>query len=118
MTTLAGKPGGGLILPIDAFTTVRRDLVFDLAARNRLPAIYGVRNTAAAGGLSSYSIDLVGLLRQAAGYVDRILRGEKAADLPVQKPAKFRLVLNAKSAKALGLDIPPKAIALADEVIG
>lgn len=118
MTTLAGKPGGGLILPIDAFTTVRRDLVFDLAARNRLPAIYGVRNAAAAGGLASYSIDLVGLLRQAAGYVDRILRGEKAADLPVQKPAKFRLVLNAKSAKALGLDIPPNAIALADEVIG
>ena len=117
MTTLAGKPGGGLIFPIDAFTTVRRDLVFELAARNRLPAIYGVGNAAAAGGLASYSIDLVALLRQAAGYVDRILRGEKAADLPVRKPTKFRLVVNAKSANALGLDIPPSALALADEVI-
>jgi putative ABC transport system substrate-binding protein len=118
MTRLAGEPGGGLILPKDAFTTVRRDLVLELAARNRLPAIYGVRNAAAAGGLASYGIDFVGLLRQAAGYVDRILRGEKAGDLPVQKPAKFRLVINAKSAKALGLDIPPNVIALADEVIG
>jgi putative ABC transport system substrate-binding protein len=115
VTTLASEPGGGLILP--AFTTVRRDLVFELAARNRLPAIYGVRNAAAAGGLASYGIDLVALLRQAAEYVDRILRGERAADLPARKPTKFRLVINAKSAKSLGLDIPPNAIALADEVI-
>lgn len=117
VTMLAGEPGGGLIFPIDAFTTVRRDLVLELAARNRLPAIYGARGAAAAGGLAYYGIDLVGLLRQAAGYVDRILRGEKAADLPVRKPSRFRLVINTKSAKTLGLDIPVNAIALADEVI-
>jgi putative ABC transport system substrate-binding protein len=117
VTMLAGEPGGGLIFPVDAFTTVRRDLVFELAVRNRLPAIYGVRDAAAAGGLAYYGIDLAGLLRQAAGYVDRILRGEKAADLPVQKPTKFKLVINTKSAKTLGLDIPLNVIALADEVI-
>ena len=117
MTMLAREPGGGLILPIDTFTTARRNLVVELAARNRLPAIYGLRNAAAAGGLASYGIDFAGLLRQAAAYVDRILNGEKAADLPVRKPTKFRLVVNAKSAKALGLDIPPNSLALADEVI-
>lgn len=117
MTTLAGEPGGGLIFPVDAFTTTRRDLVFDLAAQNRLPAIYGVRNAVAAGGLASYGVDLAGLLRQAGGYVDRILRGEKPADLPVQKPAKLKLALNVKSAKALGLTIPPTLLAFADEVI-
>jgi putative ABC transport system substrate-binding protein len=117
MTTLRGEPGGGLIFPIDAFTTARRDLVFELATRNRLPAIYGARDAAAAGGLAYYGIDLVGLLQQAAGYVDRILRGQKAADLPVRKPTKFRLIINAKSAKMLGLDIPLNVIALADEVI-
>ena len=118
MITLARAPGGGLILPIDDFTTVRRNLVFELAARYRLPAIYGDRTAAAAGGLATYGIDLADLLRQAAGYVDRILRGEKAADLPVRKPTKLRFVINANSAKALGLDLPPKAVALADEVIG
>jgi len=90
VTMLAGEPGGGLIFPIDPFTTVRRDLVFDLAVRNRLPAIYGFRGAAAAGGLAYYGIDLVSLLRQAAENVDRILRGERAADLPVRKPTKFR----------------------------
>jgi putative ABC transport system substrate-binding protein len=118
VTTMLGRePGGGLILPVDAFTTVRQPLVLELAARNRLPAIYGVRNAAPAGGLASYGIDLVSLLRQAAEYADRILRGEKAADLPVRKPAKFRLVINAMSAKALGLRISPNALGLADEVI-
>jgi ABC-type uncharacterized transport system substrate-binding protein len=118
MTMLARAPGGGLIVPIDEFTTVRRNLVLELAARYRLPAIYGDRTAAAAGGLASYGIDLADLLRQAAAYVDRILRGEKAADLPVRKPAKLRFVINAKSAKALGLDLPPHAVALADRVIG
>jgi len=114
---LAQEPGGGLVFPIDAFTTVRRNLVFELAARNRLPAIYGARNTAAGGGLVSYGIDLVGQLRQAAGYVDRILRGEKPANLPVRQPTKFELLINLKTAKALGLEIPPTLLALADEVI-
>jgi putative ABC transport system substrate-binding protein len=117
MTMLAREPGGGLILPIDAFTTVRRDLLFELAARNRLPAIYGVRNAAAAGGLVSYGIDLVDQLRQAAGYVDCILRGGKPSDLPVLQPTKFELVINLKTAKALGLEIPPRLLALADAVI-
>jgi putative tryptophan/tyrosine transport system substrate-binding protein len=117
MKMLAREPAGGLIFPIDSFTTVRLSLVFELAARSRLPAIYGVRNAAAAGGLACYGIDLVSLLRQAAGYVDRILRGEKAADLPVRKPTKLRLVINANTAEALDLHIPPNALALADEVI-
>jgi len=117
MTMLAQEPGGGLVFPIDAFTTVRRNLIFELAARNRLPAIYGARNTAAGGGLVSYGIDLVGELRQAAGYVDRILRGEKPANLPVRQPTKFELVINLKTAKALGLTVPPSLLAGADEVI-
>jgi putative tryptophan/tyrosine transport system substrate-binding protein len=116
-TMLSQEPGGGLILPKDAFTTAHRDLVFDLATRNRLPAIYGLRNAAASGGLASYAIDLADLSRQAAAYVDRILRGEKAADLPVRKPSKYRLVINARSAKALDLDLTPKTLALADEVV-
>ena len=114
---LAREPGGGLILPIDTFTEVHRKLIFELAARDRLPAIYGVRSIAAAGGLVSYGIDLPGQFRQAAGYVNRILRGEEPADLPVQQPTKFELVINLKTAKALGLDVPPILLARADEVL-
>jgi len=117
MTMLAQEPGGGLVLPIDPFTTVRRSLVFELAARNRLPAIYGVRNSAVAGGLASYGIDLVGQLRLAAGYVDRILRGEKPFDLQVREPTNLKLVINLKTAKALGLEIPPTLLALANELV-
>jgi putative ABC transport system substrate-binding protein len=117
VTMLAREPGGGLILPIDTFTDFHRKLIFEIAARYRLPAIYGVRNIAAAGGLVSYGIDLPGQFRQAAGYVDRILRGEKPADLPVRQPIKFELVINLKTAKALGLDVPPILLARADEVI-
>ena len=117
MRVAAREPGGGLILPIDTFTEVHRKLIFEMAARYRLPAIYGVRNIAAAGGLVSYGIDLTGQFRQAAGYVDSILRGEKPADLPVQQPTKFELVINLKTAKVLGLEISPKVLALADEVI-
>ena len=116
MTMLAQEPGGGLVFPIDAFTTVRRNLVFELAARNRLPAIYGARNTAA-GGLVSYGIDLVGQLRQAARYVDRILRGEKPSDLPVLQPTKLELVINLKTAKALDITLPASLLVAADEVI-
>ena len=117
MTMLAREPGGGLILPIDTFTEVHRKLIFKMAARDRLPAIYGVRNIAAAGGLVSYGIDLPGQFRQAAGYVNRILRGERPPDLPVQQPTKFELVINLKTAKALGLTVPISLLARADEVI-
>jgi putative tryptophan/tyrosine transport system substrate-binding protein len=117
MTMLAREPGGGLIFPIDSFTEVYRKLIFETAARDRLPAIYGVRKLAAAGGLVSYGIDLPGQFQQAAGYVNRILRGERPADLPVQSPTKFELVVNLKTAKTLGLDVPPSLLARADAVI-
>jgi putative ABC transport system substrate-binding protein len=117
MTMLAREPGGGLIFPIDSFTEAHRKLIFEIAARDHLPAIYGVRKFAAAGGLLSYGIDLGGQFRQAAGYVNRILRGERPADLPVQEPAGFELVINRKTANGLGIDIPPSLLARADEVI-
>jgi putative tryptophan/tyrosine transport system substrate-binding protein len=117
ITMLARDPGGGLILPIDAFTDFYRELIFEIAARQRLPAIYGVRNIAAVGGLMSYGIDLPGQFRQAAGYVDRILRGTPVIDLPVERASKFKLIINLRTAKTLGLSVPPSLIALADEVI-
>ena len=104
-----------MILPPNSFTTVHRKLIINLAAHNRLPAIYGSRNFRDDGGLVFYGVNPVEQFRQAAGYVDRILRGEKPADLPV--PTKFDLVINLKTAKALGLDIPPMLLARADEVI-
>ena len=94
-----------------------RDLIITLAARHRLPAVYYARYWAAAGGLISYGPDFVDLFRRAAGYVDRILKGEKPADLPVQAPTKYELVINLKTAKALGLTVPPALLARADEVI-
>jgi putative ABC transport system substrate-binding protein len=116
--TMAGRePGGGLILPQDPFTVVHRHLIVELAARHRLPAIYAFRYFAAAGGLLSYGIDVVDQFRQAASYVDRILRGTNPADLPVQQPTKFELVINLKTAKTLGLTIPETLLATADEVI-
>jgi putative ABC transport system substrate-binding protein len=94
-----------------------RDLIITLAARHRLAAIYPFRFYATSGGLSSYGPDQIGQFRFAAGYVDRILKGEKPADLPVQAPAKYELVINLTTAKALGLDVPPPMLARADEVI-
>jgi putative tryptophan/tyrosine transport system substrate-binding protein len=94
-----------------------RDLIIALAARHNLPAVYFERSLVAAGGLISYGADYVDQFRRAAGYVDRILKGEKPADLPVQAPTKYKTALNLKTAKALGLEVPPTLLAVADEVI-
>ena len=110
-------PNGGLVLPPDATTTAHRDLVVALAARYRLPAVYAWREFVTAGGLMSYGIDFVEQFRQTAFYVDRILRGNSPADLPVQAATKFETIVNLKTAKALGLTVPPGLLVAADEVI-
>jgi ABC-type uncharacterized transport system substrate-binding protein len=115
--SFARVPDGGLILPPDTTTVVNRDLIIALAARYRLPAVYAFRFLVASGGLMSYGTDFVDLFRLSASYVDRVLRGAKAADLPVQVPVKYQTVLNVKTAKALGLEVPPMLLARADEVI-
>jgi putative ABC transport system substrate-binding protein len=109
--------GGGLILTSSALAVVHRGLIIALAARHKLPAIFYRRGFADAGGLLSYGYDVVDQYRRTAGYVDRILKGEKPADLPVQAPTKYELVINLKTAKALGLDMPASLLARADEVI-
>jgi putative tryptophan/tyrosine transport system substrate-binding protein len=117
VTAFARSSNGGLILTASTLAGVHRNLVVTLAARHKLPAVYYERYFIAAGGLISYGPDLVDQLRRAAGYVDRILRGEKPADLPVQAPTKYELVINMKTAKALGLTVPDTLLARADEVI-
>jgi ABC-type uncharacterized transport system substrate-binding protein len=114
---LGSEPGGALILPPDTFTTVHRTLIIELTQRYRVPGISAFRHFAAEGGLVSYGIDVADQFGQAARYADRILRGEKPNDLPVQQPTKFELVINLKTAKALNLTIPPTLLATADEVI-
>jgi putative ABC transport system substrate-binding protein len=113
----ARTPNGGLILTAGAFTAVHGELFIALAARHKLPAVYYRRAFVADGGLVTYGFDIMDQYRRAAAYVDRILKGEKPADLPVQAPNKYELVINLKTAKALGLDIPATVLARADEVI-
>ena len=109
VAAFARSPNGGLIVTASALANVHRDLIVTLAARHKLPAVYCERSFVAAGGLISYGTDYIDQYRRAAGYVDRILKGEKPADLPVQAPTKYELVINLKTAKALGLDMPPRA---------
>jgi len=115
--TFAREPNGGLVLPPDTTTVVHCDLIVELASRHHLPAVYPIRVFVAAGGLMCYGTNFVDLYRQAASYVDSILRGAKAADLPVQTPTKFETIINLKTAKALGLTVPPSLLIAADEVI-
>jgi putative ABC transport system substrate-binding protein len=114
---LGREPGGGLIVPPDAFTVVHHQLFIRLAQEHRLPAVYAYRTYVPQGALMSYGPDPYDVFRRSASYVDRILKGEKPADLPVQQPTKFELAINLKTAKALGLQIPDRLLALADEVI-
>jgi putative tryptophan/tyrosine transport system substrate-binding protein len=117
VSAFAGEPNGGLIVALGARVLLHRNLIITRAARHRLPAVYPDRAFAAAGGLISYGSDQVDQMRRAAGYVDRILKGEKPADLPVQAPTKYELIINLKTAKALGLELPATVLARADEVI-
>jgi putative ABC transport system substrate-binding protein len=117
ITDFARSPNGGLIVAAGGRTLLHRELIIKLAAQHKLPAIYSNRSFVIAGGLASYGPDFVDQYRRAAGYVDRILKGEKPADLPVQAPTKYEMVLNLKTAKALGLDVPQSVLARADEVI-
>ena len=117
LDAFAREPGGGLITPPDATTLPQRHLILMLAARYRLPAVHPSRFFVTAGGLMSYGMDYADVFLRAASYVDRILKGEKPADLPVQTPTKFELVINFKTASVLGLDVPATLLARADEVI-
>jgi len=110
-------PDGALLVLPDLFTATNRQSIIALAAQHRLPAVYPFRYFVASGGLTSYGIEMLETYRQAASYVDRILKGEKPADLPVQAPTKYELIVNLKTAKALGLEIPPTVLARSDEVI-
>ena len=117
MAAFARLPNGGLVVTPSGPTLLHRNLIVTLAARYKLPAIYPERTFAAGEGLVSYGADFLNQYRQAAIYVDRILKGEKPADMPVQAPTKYELVINLKTAKTLGLIVPPSLLARADEVI-
>jgi putative ABC transport system substrate-binding protein len=117
ITGLGREPGGGLVVMPDGFMSVHRVPIISAAARNNVPAVYWASGYAKDGGLLSYGVDQADLWRRAATYVDRILRGEKPGDLPVQFPTKFEMVVNRKTATALGLAIPPSILLRADEVI-
>jgi putative ABC transport system substrate-binding protein len=117
VTAFARSSNGGLIVTTSTPAILHRNLIVSLAARHRLPAVYPFRYYATSGGLISYGPNTTDPFRRAANYVDRILKGEKPADLPVQAPTKYELVINLKTAKALGLQVPPQLLARADEVI-
>jgi ABC-type uncharacterized transport system substrate-binding protein len=117
VAAFASSPNGGLIVPVSASGLVHRDLIISLAARHRLPTVYAYRVFVVNGGLLTYSTDISNQYRRAASYVDRILKGEKPGELPVQSPTKYDLVINLKTAKTLGLTVPPTLLARADEVI-
>jgi putative tryptophan/tyrosine transport system substrate-binding protein len=117
ISDFAQQPNGGLILPPSVGLGAARTVIIELAARHRLPAVYSTRDRVTSGGLMSYGPDVLDLYRRSASYVDRILKGAKPADLPVQQPTKFELVINLKTAKTLGLDVPLHLQQLADEVI-
>ena len=117
IAAFAGEPNGGLVIAVGSSTTLNRTSIIEAAARHRLAAVYPYRYFVTAGGLASYGPDLLGQYRSAASYVDRILKGEKPGDLPVQSPTRYDLVLNLKTAKAMGLVIPASLLARADEVI-
>ena len=117
ITALGRDAGGGLVVMSDAFMTAHRSSIISATARNKVPAVYGFSYFATDGGLISYGVDRVDLSRRAASYVDRILRGTNPAELPVQLPTKFEMVLNLKTAKALGLTVPQSILLRADEVI-
>jgi ABC-type uncharacterized transport system substrate-binding protein len=117
VAAFARIPNGGLVVTSTPLAVNHRDLIISLAARHKLPAVYSNQAFVVGGGLISYGTNQIDQYRQAASYVDRILKGEKPADLPVQAPTKYELVLNLKTAKALGLDVPPTLLARADEVI-
>ena len=117
VTAFVRSGDGGLIVTTSALVLAHRNLIITLADRHNLPAVYYARFYVTSGGLASYGPDYINQYRHAAEYVDRILRGQKPADLPVQAPTKYELVINMKTAKALGLDVPPTLLARADEVI-
>ncbi len=117
VAAFARSANGGLIVTASALAARHRELIIALAARHKLPAVYYRRYFVATGGLISYGPDIVDQYRRAAGYVDRILKGEKPAELPVQAPTKYELTINLKTTRALGLDVPPTLLARADEVI-
>jgi putative ABC transport system substrate-binding protein len=117
ISTMASLSGGSLIMLPSPLGQVNREMIVKLAAQHRLPAVYPFRYYVASGGLMSYGVDTVEVFRRSASYIDRILKGEEPANLPVQQPTKFELVVSLKTAKALGLTIPPSLLARADEMI-